>query len=114
MERLKQVKQLLGITGNEKDTILMFLIEKAMDTICNYCHTDKLPEGLETTFLSIVVDLYRLEGYGKEEVPKTVTSISEGDTSLSFGALSQQTDTGIHGFLKDYVNQLNQYRKMRW
>ena len=43
------LKILLGISGNEKDKILEFILEETKETILNYCNIDALPEGLTNT-----------------------------------------------------------------
>ena len=113
-EQLATLRTLLGITDDSKDTILAFLIDKGTDMICNYCCIDAVPLGIENILLSMCVDMYRVESLGQEKAEGTVKEISEGDVSVSFNtetSLSQEWGTG---FLRNYMTQLNCFRKVGW
>lgn len=107
---VEKLKNLLGISGTEKDKILEFILEETKETILNYCNIDALPEGLTNTSYRMAMDLYRYDCPG-DTAPVAVTSISEGDTSTSFDNATNYLQDGI---LKNYKRQLNRYRKLRW
>lgn len=109
---LQKLKMLLGKKDKEEDSILLYLIQQAEDFILNHCHVEEIPKGLETTLVNLAADHYRLEGWGKEQVEGIVKSIKEGDISVSYGSFSELN--GDVNFLKDYISQLNQYRKAGW
>lgn len=109
---LEKLKLLLGIKDDEKDAILEFTIERVDDAIKNYCNIDKIPEELNTTVLSMAMELYRLENFGNKEGKKEVKSIRVGDTDTTF---ETSKDMNIaEELLKDYKAQLAPYRKIRW
>ena len=112
MELLK-FKKLLGIEGVEKDFELQFILDDVKGKVLDYCYLDEVPEGLETTCYRMAMDVYRNENFGNEEAETVVTSISEGDTSVSFKSRSQDSSY-LESIMKDYRPQLNRYRKLVW
>ena len=110
---LERLKALLGIQPEEtgKDAVLAFVLDAVQEPILNYCNLDELQEGLIHTAYRMAVDLYRYEHPGEAAAPVMVKSISEGDTSTSFGDASEILKDSI---LKNYRAQLNRYRKLRW
>lgn len=114
MERLEKLKLLLGVKSEEKDNILLFVLDKIQDMVCNYCNIDEVPKGLENVMLNMAVDLYRAESLGQEQAEGTVKSITEGDVTVSFASASAISENSGMQFLKDYTAQLNRYRRLGW
>lgn len=110
MAELDTVKALLGVTDTSKDVQISFAIDDAKEAIMNYCNIDDIPYGLQNTLIRMAVDLCRNESYGSESVSGRVNSLSEGDTSISYGSAYDETFTG--SVLKDYVKTLNRYRRV--
>lgn len=108
-DEVAKVKLIMGIQGDDKDTLVSFALDNAKELILNYCHLDMIPTGLETTHLRMAIDIYREEGLGTEDSPNTVTGISIGDTKTTFGTLDEHYTTSL---LKDYRKSLNAYRKV--
>ncbi len=110
---LGKLKTLLGIPTEDasRDIPMQFVLDDVQETILNYCNLEKMPSGLINTAYRMAIDLCRYEAPGEEAAPVRVSSISEGDTSTSFGRVSDELEGGI---LKDYKSQLNRYRKLRW
>lgn len=108
---LEELKRLLNIKDSKQDKTLGFILEDVTETILNYCHIRKLPDGLINTAYRMAIDLYRYEQPGNSNAPVVVSSISEGDTSTSFIRAGDALSGGI---LKNYQGQLNQYRKLVW
>ncbi|WP_270943109.1 hypothetical protein [Romboutsia lituseburensis] len=107
-----KLKSLLGIeeSNKEKDSSIQFCLEDAYEVISNYCNTDGVAEGLYNTLFRIAIDLYRHENIGSEESSLgSVSSISEGDTSVSYRSSNSEFKESL---LKDYKKQLNRYRKL--
>jgi len=107
---LSVFKLLLGITTSDKDTPLQFILDDVTETVLNYCNITELPAGLKNTAYRMAIDLYRNENIGSEDPASQVTSISEGDTSTSFG--QHVDDAFLSTVLKNYIPQLNRYRKV--
>ena len=110
MEAVEKLKGLLGVTDGDKDLHVEFALEHAEDIVKNYCNIGEIPAGLNSTVFRMAAELYRNEQYGESGVPQTVKSISEGDTSTSFGTI--ETTGYAQSLLKDYKKQLNRYRKV--
>lgn len=108
-----RLKELLELSGEDtsRDTSLQFILDDVQETILNYCNLEEMPSGLINTAYRMAIDLYRYDAPGEAAAPMRVSSISEGDTSTSFGRVSDELEGGI---LRDYKSQLNRYRKLRW
>ncbi len=110
---LSRLKQLLGIDEGDtsKDVSLSFVISDVEEIIKNYCHIEEVPDGLLNTAYRMAIDLYRNEKPGQEEAATgAVSSISEGDTSISF---KQSVDDNFKDtLLKNYKFSLNRYRRV--
>lgn len=107
---VNKLKGLLGIPEEDatQDAALQFILDDVDEIIRNYCHLKESPPGLTNTAYRMAVDLYRGERPGIGDAPMTVSSMSEGDTSTGLKSASDALKGGI---LKDYIRQLNHYRK---
>lgn len=111
MLSLEKLKLLMGVVGTDKDAVLQFALDDVSETIRNYCNVDDLPDGLEHTAYRMAIDIARAEGFGQADAPDNITSIREGDTSVSYGKASA-SGVFASSILKNYTAQLNRYRKM--
>lgn len=109
---LDKLKLLLGIKDDSKDAILEFTLDRVEEIIKNYCNITEIPEELNTTVLSMAMELYRLENFGSEEEGKDIKSIQVGDTTTTFET-NKKIDISKE-MLKDYKVQLDPFRKLRW
>lgn len=107
-----KLKQLLGIDleDNKKDVLIDFALNDAQSIILNHCNIDEVPEGLNTTWLKMAMDLYRNENLGSVETGRYVSNVSEGDSSVSFKSNYSEFKDSL---LKNYIPQLNRYRRLR-
>lgn len=69
---LDKIKLMLGITSNDEDELLLFLIEKAEDEARNICHRDNIMPDLEHAIIDMVV--YNYNRIGTEGLSKEVYS----------------------------------------
>lgn len=109
---IKKLKGLLGMdtgSSSEEDVFVGFALETAKENILNYCHTEKIPEGLGTTVMQMATDIYRYSQYGSGEMPAQVTSVKVGDTSTSFGNASAEYPQDL---FKKYGAVLRRYRRV--
>ncbi len=111
-EKLETLKTLLGILEEGQEPLLEFALRDAEETVKNYCNLEEIPKGLEHTIIRMAMDMYRNEQFGDNTVPMTVKSISEGDTSTSFGTV--ESSGYAQTLLKNYQKQLNRYRKVEF
>lgn len=93
-----------------KDGVIEFVLDDAESIILNHCNLSSVPDGLQSTWLKMAIDLYRNENLGNEESGKYVSSISEGDSSVSFKTNYSDFKDSL---LKDYMSQLNKFRRLR-
>lgn len=109
---LEILKQLLGIERIDitKDVLIQFAIDDAESVILNHCNLTAVPDGLKTTWLKMALDLYRNENLGSVEGGTYVSSLSEGDSSVSFKTNYSDFKDSL---LKNYISQLNRYRRLR-
>ncbi|WP_182185556.1 phage head-tail connector protein [Pectinatus frisingensis] len=109
-----KLKSLLGIelADTSRDNILEFIIDDVIENVINYCNIEELPSGLEHTAYRMAIDLYRNENVGNEESAAAVSSIEEGDTTVQF---RKSVDEDFKNtLLKNYIPQLNRYRRIAW
>lgn len=114
MLELNKLKQLLGISkdDNTKDVYLEFILDDVFQIIKDYCHIKEVPEELNTIVLKIAIDLYRNKNLGEEEnTLGSISSISEGDTTVSYKSNVVEFKDSL---INDYKLQLNRYRKLVW
>jgi len=120
-ERLTQLKTALGLSGNEKDAHLSFVLEVTEEQVLSYIHHETLPEKLERTLILIAAAYWKAAGFGSEQTASgPVTSVTRGDVTTSFaapGGADASAGTfglgGGDGFF-GWRTVLNAYRKLRW
>lgn len=94
---LQQIKVLLGITDNSKDTLLTLLIHQAEDEVINYTHNAEAVPFVESTIVQMVVFKFnRLRTEGLD---------SENYSGVSYSYSSD--------YPQSILRQLNAYRKLR-
>ncbi|MGO0903530.1 phage head-tail connector protein [Clostridioides difficile] len=111
---IERLKKLLGFSREDdsKDIILEFVLEDVEEMVKSYCNILTIPEGLNGTILRMAIDMYKNESLGSEDIALgSISSISEGDTSVSYRSSASEFKESL---LKDYKAQLNRYRKIRW
>lgn len=114
MPMLDTLKSLLG--PNVVEEAAQFCLDECEGLALDYCNLEELPTGLQSTVIRMAVDLYRLEGYGDAAgAVGEVTSIKEGDTTITYerNRYNAQTGAGGAALLKNYSARLNSYRKLR-
>ncbi len=114
------------ITEQDKDG-LAYAIQKAEQTICNFCNLAEVPKGLfyievdmatgEFLFEKKTFDPNSLSYMG---LGGDVKQIQEGDTNIVFAVGSgeqtaeQRLDTLIEQMTAGNMEELKRYRKARW
>lgn len=112
LSELVFLKDMLGIKDKDKDIILQFVLGDVKQIVKDYCHIKEIPKELNTTVLKMAIDMYRNENLGEEESSLgSISSITEGDTSISYRSNAAEFKDSL---LNDYKAQLNKYRKLVW
>ena len=104
----EKLTELLGKAETTPE--IEFALDAAKDLIFGYCHIDRLPRALESTAYRMAMDILKNEGSGANSSPGSISSITEGDVSVSFDSSSASTFT--NSILKDYAAQLRPYRRL--
>lgn len=95
-----------------------FVLDKVVNDVANYTHVDipDLPEGLDTTIISIVNTYMYTHGVltpnGNGE---DVSQIREGDTTVIFKSPSQISAdmASVNPITDEYYSQLNVFRVVK-
>lgn len=96
------------------EAIYDFAVDSAVELVKNYCNIPEVPDGLDNTVIRIAADLLRAKQYGEDggDMSGNVKSITVGDTSTTFGSVSEMTDEAILGIIGKYTQTLNRYRRI--
>ena len=107
----------------DDDWMLTFCMEKVTKTIMNYCNVSTIPEDLNPTAIDMVcgefLRIKRQTGQlqiGGLDFSGIVTSIKQGDTSVSFssGMSDEEKVDTLIAYLVDGKDDLLCYRRMYW
>lgn len=114
---LKNLKLLLGQKGDENNDFLMLQLDTVVQKVLNYCHREDLPEGLELVVAEMTANVVRssLSSQGESGEQKVV-SIKRGDTTIQYSSgesYNAMTGAGGADFIKNYIAQLNAYRRLK-
>jgi hypothetical protein len=108
----------LGYAATENDNPLIdYLIDSVYQSVLNETNCDEMPEGLKFVAIDMVCGqmLTSKLANNQIDVEQAVTSIREGDTSVSYADGGDPKE-----FLKTYYSnlihnkQLYKYRKLVW
>lgn len=121
-DRLNKVKALLGITGEDQDELLLFVIQTVEDLVLSYINQDTLPAPLENALIVMCVSYYKAAGLGSTQAAVgPVASVKRGDVQTSFanasGASGSASTFNLGADGQDFFGWrtvLNEYRKLRW
>ena len=127
------LKRLYNVDLEVDDSNLLDVVDEAGQAILNYCNLQAIPRELFQVWKRLSLDLYAFElamkkaNTGEGTTPSlasVVTGITEGDASISLAvdASSQNAKalsahnvaSGVDGFILDYKDQLNRYRRVVW
>ncbi len=86
---IDEIKELLGITDNSRDTLINYYIKSIGNEIMSYCNIKQVPIELETFIQNKVISILRYE----TNEYRGIKSISEGDTRLEFAIENNGADT---------------------
>jgi hypothetical protein len=116
---LSIVKLRLGLT-DEWDALVSSYVQEIGQRILHYTNLSEVPNALEHTWASMVIDALRIEQPklpGIEETSGAGEEITVGDTSTKpaqGSGLTNTSKTVIDTVVFNYRTDLNRYRKLRW
>lgn len=95
-EILDGVKLLLGIKDNDKDDVLMLLIDDTVNSVLAYCRIDVLPRQIASFVPTLVAKRYTLNQNGG------VKSVTEGERKVEYS-------DDNYDYLKEYAMRLKPF-----
>ena len=95
-EILDAVKLLLGIKDNDKDGVLMLLIEDTVNSVLAYCRIDVLPRQIVSFIPTLTVKRYTANQNGG------VKSVTEGERKVEYS-------DDNYDYLKEYAIRLKPF-----
>lgn len=122
-----KTKNLKSLSSDDIDFKMAFL--QIGQYVLNYCNLMFIPEALDTTMVLMLVDAMKKDyyttledtGYDKaNDTSKNISSISEGDTTISFSSSATGSDSStsldshnadLDLWLCNYNSILNNYRQ---
>lgn len=102
-----------------KDTVMDY-IEEIENRILHYCHVPAVPDGLKFTWVSMTMDVLRVELPTEDAIAETAdtgVNVKVGDTSVSPAggkSVTNMSKSAIDDVVLNYRIDLNRYRKLRW
>lgn len=119
---LQKVKILLGITTEDQDDVLEYVIQTVQALVLRYINWDELPLELENVLAVMCVSYYKAAGLGTTAAaPGAVSSVKRGDVQTSFAVGSGSSGSAgtfnlgnDNGDFFGWKTVLNEYRKLRW
>ena len=103
---MEVLKMLLGITDDSQDTLLEYLLADAESLVLGYCKIESAPPQLESVIPAIAADMYREKGYGAQDAPEYVKSVSEGERSVTMERINP---ADYDSFLFSYKPRLDKF-----
>lgn len=119
---LQKVKTLLGITTEDQDDVLEYVIQTVEKMVLRYINWDTLPEDLENVLVVMCVSYYKSAGLGNSSATTgPVASVKRGDIQTTFATGSGSSGSANtfnlgadNGEFFGWKTVLNEYRKVRW
>lgn len=114
------VKRRLKLADDSLKETVMDYIEEIENRIIHYSHVPMVPDGLKFTWVSMTMDVLRVELPTVDEIAETADTgenVKIGDTSVSPGgskAVTNMSKSVIDEVVLNYRIDLNRYRKLRW
>jgi len=115
-----KIAVLIPKDGNENySSIIDFVVNKVVGDVSNYIHIpiDSIPEELDMTIISMCVQIIETHELltPVEDRNDGVTSLSEGDVSVSFKTPAEVYSTlqSVNSVTDNFIVQLNNFRRIQ-
>ncbi|MBQ8003220.1 MAG: hypothetical protein IJ297_07240 [Clostridia bacterium] len=110
IEQLREHLSDLGFESEEnEEEMLLRCIERAEQTIMNYCNCESVPIELIFTALDMAAGEYLLAARCPED---DVKSVSEGDVSVSFS--DEGTGERVDEIFARAREEMTSFRRLKW
>lgn len=100
----------LGVDENEKPELLLRLLNSVSVKALRYCRLCSMPKDMRPVIVEIAADRFRRQSIGSSEEKAVVSTVTDGDQSVSFKTASAETVLST-GFTQSEMNTLNLFRK---
>lgn len=114
---LSLVKTRIGITGNARDGLIGGYVDEIGQRILNDCNIQEMPDGLKYTWISMTIDLLKVEQQSIPEIAAispTASEVKIGDTTTKEAPGSAAPKSALNSIVLNYEKDLGCYRKLRW
>ena len=111
---LQKVKTLLGITTEDQDDVLEYVIQTVQTLVLRYINWDELPLELENVLAVMCVSYYKAAGLGTTAAAPGAVQTSFAVGSGSSGSAGTFNLGNDNGDFFGWKTVLNEYRKLRW
>jgi hypothetical protein len=114
------VKRRLKLSDDSLKEIALEYIEEIENRILHYCNITEVPVGLKFTWVSMTMDVLRVELPSEDAIAETAdsgTNVKIGDTSVNQAggkAITNMSKSSIDDVVLNYKIDLNRYRKLKW
>lgn len=95
-----KVKQGIPEGNTDSDEMILLMIHDVMQAVCNYCHREPCPEGLEYLVREMVNKTIELDNGGN------IASVKRGDTQITY-----DTTITADSFTDKQIKAMNNYRR---
>lgn len=106
----KEVKSNKKLDEGMSETVERY-VRRAVWQILAHCHREDIPEQLEDTAAQICEDMLIADGHIENPNNKEVSSISRGDTSISYRDPKSAYQNSVN-FMKNYNCILVHFKKL--
>ncbi len=100
----------LGLKEDEKPELLLRLLNSVSTKALRYCRLKFIPQDMKPIIVEIAADRYRRQNIGSSDEKTTVSTVTDGDQSVSFKSASSEAILST-GFTKSETDTLNLFRK---
>jgi hypothetical protein len=112
---LTDLKKLLGITTEDEDNILNFMLKLTGTKAMNSMNQTEMPDEFQPVLIEMTADTYRLLQSANGDQEQTVSSVTDKDQTVSYRDSSfDKVLLALSQSLKNYEMQLERFRKVGW
>lgn len=104
------LRKLSNEKKEELSSLITRYVKRVVLSIKAHCNRDDLPEALEDVAVMMAEDMLKADGV--IEVEKEISSVSRGDTNISYRDPSSAYQQSVN-FVKDYECQLVHFKKLK-
>lgn len=104
------LRKLSNEKKEELSSLITRYVKRVVLSIKAHCNRDDLPEALEDVAVMMAEDMLKADGV--IEVEKEISSVSRGDTNISYRDPSSAYQKSVN-FVKNYECQLVHFKRLK-